>query len=88
MTIHYTTGIPLEGARILAGHHPDKGLYFWERDCLEPPLELQRLIFPELDYSRAKNEQLGDDKMDTATITFLQLLEWFRIVILQDAIFL
>lgn len=88
MTIHYTTGIPLEGARILAGHHPDKGMYFLERDCLEPPLELQRMIFPQLEYSRAKNEQLGDDKMDTATVTFLQLLEWFRILILQDAVFL
>ncbi len=53
-----------------------------------PPQELQRMIFPRIEESRAAMESLSIERQDVATQSFLDLLEWMRVIILQDVVFL
>src|SRR5271169_1556347 len=53
-----------------------------------PSPELQRMIFPFIEESRAIAENLPMERRDVAMQCFLNLLEWFRGVLLQDAVFL
>lgn len=46
------------------------------------------MIFPRLEETRIKISMKPESEQDVATEAFLDLLEWFRIVILQDAVFL
>ena len=103
MTQHYSTGLPRQGARMLAGHGPEPGKslfrfihlvtyrignYYLERECLSPTDELQKLIFPLIEATDATNEKNGPDLQDIAQRSFMELLRWFRVIILQDAVFL
>ena len=49
---------------------------------------LQQMIFPRIEETRAAVESVSVSNRDVATQCFLDLLAWFRIVILQDAVFL
>ena len=73
---------------MLAGHGSEPGNYFLERECLSPADELQRLIFPLIEATDAANEDNGPDLQDIAQRSFMELLRWFRVIILQDAVFL
>lgn len=53
-----------------------------------PSKELQRMIFPRIEESRILLESLPLEQQDMATQCFLDLLEWFRVVLLQDVVFL
>jgi hypothetical protein len=46
------------------------------------------MIFPRIEESQAAADSCLESKVDTATLAFLDLLRWFRIVLLQDAVFL
>lgn len=46
MTQHYLTTLPRETIRVLAGFPSSPGQFWLERD-LDPPEELERLIFPQ-----------------------------------------
>jgi Transcriptional activator of glycolytic enzymes/Centromere DNA-binding protein complex CBF3 subunit, domain 2 len=46
------------------------------------------MIFPRIEETRAAVENTSISKRDVATQCFLDLLIWFRVVILQDAVFL
>lgn len=58
------------------------------RECLNPPQILQKMIFPRIEETRAAVENTSISERDVATQCFLDLLTWFRVVILQDAVFL
>src|SRR5436190_20401509 len=64
------------------------GNYYLERECLSPPDELQNLIFPLIEVTNVANEKNGPDLQDIAQRSFMELLHWFRVIILQDAVFL
>jgi len=88
MTQHYSSGIPRRGARELAGHGADEGHYFLIRESVEPSEELQRQIFPNLEYSEHLDLQKPPKDRDISLQGFFVVLRWFRTVILQDAVFL
>ena len=103
MIQHYSLGIPRTGARHLAGHGslgtsvPKKeiiideskiGNYYLDREYLMPPEELQRMIFPGLEEIEAMNNAKPEREQDIAVRCFMNLLRWFRVVLLQDAVFL
>jgi Centromere DNA-binding protein complex CBF3 subunit, domain 2 len=97
---HYSAGLPMRDARMLAEHgqKPGKihlyviayapGDYCLDRERLSPPDELQRQIFPLIEQTDAANQANGPDHQDIAQRSFMGLLRWFRIIILQDAVFL
>ena len=70
-----------ESCRALAGASPDRKAYFLKRDVLDPPEELQKLIFPGLDEAL----NFPQAKKDLATRSFLNFLKTSRKIILQDA---
>jgi Centromere DNA-binding protein complex CBF3 subunit, domain 2 len=99
MIQHYSLGIPRTGARHLAGHGSMEGIpvnqslsrtgnYYLDRECLVPPEELQRKIFPRLEETEAMNNAKPERDQDIAEGCFMNLLRWLRIVLLQDAVFL
>ena len=53
-----------------------------------PPDELQQKLFPKLEQTEAMNNAKPEKDQDIATTCFMNLLRWFRVVILQDAVFL
>ena len=64
------------------------GNYYLERECIIPPEELQRQIFPLIEQTKAMNDARPEGSRDIATHCFMTLLTWFRIVVLQDAVYL
>jgi len=46
MAKHYSSGVSQEVARDMAGHKKGEGGYYLSRECLVPPMELQKLVFP------------------------------------------
>jgi hypothetical protein len=71
-----------------AGYDADwKGTYDLPRGRITPPLSVIGQVWPELDEW---GQKLRDAPMeqDKATGAFLELLDWLRIVLLQDAPFL
>ena len=73
----------------LSINHSHKiGNYYLDRECLIPPEELQRMIFPRLEETEAMNNARPERDQDIAVRCFMNLLRWLRIVLLQDAVFL
>src|SRR5947207_10885452 len=64
------------------------GNYYLDRECLIPPEELQRQIFPRLEETEAMNNARPERNQDIAVRCFMSLLRWLRVVLLQDAVFL
>jgi Centromere DNA-binding protein complex CBF3 subunit, domain 2/Transcriptional activator of glycolytic enzymes len=102
MIQHYSLGIPRTGARHLAGHGSMEGIstsimlilkniignYYLDRECLIPPEQLQRQIFPRLEETEAMNNAKSERDQDIAVRCFMNLLRWLRVVLLQDTVFL
>ena len=53
-----------------------------------PSQELQRMIFPRIEESGIIAENLPTERQDVTTQSFLDLLQWFRVVLLQDVVIL
>ena len=64
------------------------GFYFLKRDVIEPPECLKRQIFPGLDSWIERYENNQECEQTLSCIRFLNLLEYFRTTILQDAVIL
>ena len=64
------------------------GNYYLNRECLIPPEELQRQIFPLLEETEVMNNARLERDQDIAVRCFMDLLRWLRIVLLQDVVFL
>jgi hypothetical protein len=77
--------IPFDCVRVLAGFGPEPGRYYLPRALLSPPDSLQRKIFPQLETSKAKMLQNGSE---IAGGSLMDLLQYMRTVILQDAVIL
>jgi Centromere DNA-binding protein complex CBF3 subunit, domain 2/Transcriptional activator of glycolytic enzymes len=88
MAKHYSSGVSREAAREMAGHRKGEGAYYLSRECLVPPMELQKLVFPRLEESLNYINSFEPKDRDRAAQAFLLTLQWLRIVLIQDAIIL
>jgi len=66
----------------------EAGNYYLERECLFSPEALQKSIFPLIEEIDAVNQRNDLNLQDIAQRFFMKLLRWFRIIILQDVVFL
>jgi hypothetical protein len=90
MTGCYLTSLPFEFMRSTADFDPDwSGSYFLPRDTVKPPFALRTRIWPSLDeWKYAHDAGSSSVEANKAAGAFLELLDWFRDVLLQDAVFL
>ncbi|KUF78719.1 Acyl-CoA synthetase family member 2 [Phytophthora nicotianae] len=79
----YAAPLAREAMRALSGHPPKSRFYFLERASVDPPLELQRLVFPEVEHCQ-KQILDGNWEDNLAARGFLDLLLYLRVVLLQD----
>jgi hypothetical protein len=83
----YLTSLPREAMRTLAGFEPAKGSYFLARAHADPPLGLQEKVFPQIQgWQTSLNA--GECEQTIAAGGFLELLQYLRVVLLQDAVFM
>jgi Centromere DNA-binding protein complex CBF3 subunit, domain 2 len=87
MTTSYLSRISLEPVRALAGFKQSRGSYYLERQILTPPKGMMEEIFPKADHWW-KNYNSRQLQEDICAIRFLRMINFLRIVILQDAAFL
>lgn len=96
MTGCYLTSLPFEFMRAVADFDPEwSGTYFVPRATVRPPASLLAQVWPELDKWKAAHDDPGSKEAvklgvepNMAAGAFLELLEWLREVVLQDAVFL
>ena len=91
----YLTQLPRKFMRVMAGFRDERGSFFLPRASVEPPPELTRLIWPEVDEWLAKMDAFRPgskcnqvQRLDLAGSGFLRLLRVLRTVILQDSVVL
>ncbi|KAH9104386.1 hypothetical protein AeMF1_019516 [Aphanomyces euteiches] len=72
--------VPWETVRTLAG--AEKGRYYVERAMVAVPKDLQCMVFPWIESARVA---MNLKRRDIAGESFLRLMEYMRVVILQDA---
>ncbi|KJZ70029.1 hypothetical protein HIM_10580 [Hirsutella minnesotensis 3608] len=92
MTGCYLTSLPFEFMRAVADFDPEwSGSYFVPRATVRPPVVLLVQVWPQLDkWKEAHSSPLSDFgvEQNMAAGAFLELMEWLREVLLQDAVFL
>ena len=97
MTGCYLTSLPFEFMRAVADFDPAwSGSYYVPRSTVRVPPSLLTQIWPELDFWIAAHkdprsleaQEVGGVEPNMAAGAFLQLLQWLREVLLQDAVFL
>lgn len=89
----YLTGLPREVMRVMAGFTVQQGQFYLPRSAMDPPEELCRMIFPQLDswndrlISKQANPNNGDQmEVTVAAKAFFQLLYMLRKTIIQDSV--
>jgi hypothetical protein len=88
MTGCYLTSLPREFMRATADFDPDwPGSYHVARATVIPPPSLVAAVWPEVDSWKARLAS-GQAEQNKAAGAFLELLDWLRLVLLQDAPFL
>jgi hypothetical protein len=88
MTGCYLTSLPREFMRATADFDPDwPGAYYIPRATVIPPPSLITAVWPEVDSWKARLES-REAEQNKAAGAFLELLDWLRLVLLQDAPFL
>lgn len=81
----YTTGVPREAIRAMAGFPPDRREYFIARNTLQPPEELLRMVFPQIEIWEAKMVNPAVNiQASVSARKFLDFLKLLRVVLLQD----
>ncbi|KJZ70168.1 hypothetical protein HIM_10428 [Hirsutella minnesotensis 3608] len=92
MTRCYLTSLPFEFMRAVADFDPEwSGSYLVPRAAVRPPVVLLVQVWPQLDkWKEAHSSPLSDFgvEQNMAAGAFLELMEWLREVLLQDAVFL
>ncbi|KAE8260648.1 hypothetical protein A4X13_0g227 [Tilletia indica] len=83
----YLTGLPRESMRAMAGFSTQPGAFYLPRNSVLPSLALQQQIFPTVNSTLADVET-GKFERDLAAQGFLRLLQYLRVIILQDAVVL
>ena len=80
--------LPWECLRVLAGSSKEQGRYYLSRDLLQPPDSLTKLVFPHLERSVEQVKiSLGQSQVTSEATGkhFLDVVEYMRIIILQNA---
>jgi hypothetical protein len=95
MSTAYLSQLPREFMRVIAGFSRLPGNYHLRRAAVQPPKSLKRLIWPWVDSWLARYDACimsglsfadgGLDDCDLAGKSFLELLDWLRDILLQDA---
>ncbi|KJZ68132.1 hypothetical protein HIM_12477 [Hirsutella minnesotensis 3608] len=92
MTGCYLTSLPFEFMRAVADFDPEwSGSYFVPKGAVRPPVVFLVQVWPQLDkWKEAHSSPLSDFgvEQNMAAGAFLELMEWLREVLLQDAVFL
>jgi hypothetical protein len=83
----YLTSLPREAMRALAGFEPSRDGFFLDRASVEPPDTLQQLVFPAVEEWQAKMTS-GACEQSIAGGGFLELLQYLRVMLLEDAVVL
>ena len=86
MAKHYSSGIARGAARQFAGFPAERGKYYLARSALRPPESLRRKVFPQLEESLLVLNSIPSEERDRAAGSVLNALNWFRTVILEDAV--
>ncbi|KAE8217270.1 hypothetical protein CF319_g8604 [Tilletia indica] len=83
----YLTGIAVAPVRALAGFSAEGGDYYLPRTLLEPPASLSDQLWPQATREEAnvRERHANGGQTDQAALSFLELIKWLRIVLLQDA---
>ncbi|CAD6889532.1 unnamed protein product [Tilletia caries] len=83
----YLTGIAISPVRALAGFNADGGDYYLPRTLIDPPSSLCDALWPQAAREEAavRARHASGGQVDQAAISFLDLLKWLRVVMLQDA---
>jgi hypothetical protein len=86
----YLSCLPRDALRKLAGHHHGKGTFNIDRDAIDPPEELLKQVFPKIEdwETKINNPREHGIERDIAAKGFIDLLKYFRRVILRDAVVL
>lgn len=90
MVQYYSSKVPRQGARMMAGQESERGRFYLSCECLDPPEDLRHMVFPHLDESIELVEGwLSSINMDDKVPDIVMaVFNWFRTVILQDAVVL
>jgi hypothetical protein len=96
MATTYLSRLPRQFMRIVAGFPQEPGYYHIHRADVVPPRSLTRRIWPWVDEGLTRfrfpdGSGPADDNLgilDASVRQFLELMDWLRIVFLQDAVIL
>ena len=80
----YSRSLPIEGMRTMAGFHPSIHNYRIRRD-ISVPEHLLNKVFPGVENIYTEEQNKPEKEQCYAKIQFLEVLLYFRKVILQDA---
>ncbi len=83
----YLSSLPRDVLRSLAGFSPSQRNYYLRRDALAPPDSLAQKIFPQIETIEA-HIRTGDYESSISLGALLDMLRFFRKVILQDSVIL
>lgn len=89
MSGHYLNKLPRKAMRALGGYPVQQGHYWLDREQQQPPVALAQQVFPHVESYieklklAAKNNQA---ETDLAGLGFLKLLQFLRVVLLQDSV--
>lgn len=84
----YVSSLPVEAMKSLAGFSGRNVNYFLTRSSVIPPMSLQVLVFPDIEYWQDKFKNNDGVQEDIAGPNFLLLLSYLRVVFLQVSIFI
>lgn len=88
MVGYYVSSLPVETMKSLAGFSGRNVNYFLTQTSVIPPVSLQVLIFPDIEYWQDKFKDNDDVQEDIAGPNFLLLRSYLRAVFLQVSVFL
>jgi hypothetical protein len=75
----YISGVPVfQVVLVLAGFRRDEYSPYWVRNGVIPPMSLQQQVFPFAEITPAI--------LETKTRGFISLLQYLRVILLQDAV--
>jgi hypothetical protein len=83
----YVSSLPVEAMKSLAGFSGRNVNYFLTQSSAIPPMSLQVLVFPDIEYWQDKFKNNDGVQEDITGLNFLLLLSNLRVVFLQVSIF-